>query len=203
VPTLEVNNKGAQYDCRPNSRRELFICFTWIALQGFGGAAPVAQRELVEKKRWLSPQGFLEDWTVAQIMPGPNVVNLSLILGDRHFGISGAIAALAGMTILPLLLILVVAVAYNEYAHYDLVERTLKGMGAVAAGLIIGTGFKLLSSLKSNPIGFPASFILIVVTFVAIALFRWPLLWVLLATGIPSFIWASTRLARRERVERT
>ena len=43
----------------------------------------VVQRELVENKRWLTREEFVEDWAVAQVMPGPNVVNLSLMLGDR------------------------------------------------------------------------------------------------------------------------
>jgi len=59
------------------------------------------QRELVEKRRWLTPRQFVEDWAVAQIMPGPNVVNLSMMIGGRHFGLSGALAALAGITDCP------------------------------------------------------------------------------------------------------
>ncbi len=196
--TSRIDNHGAPGDARPGSLGELFICFTWVAVQSFGGAAPVAQRELVDKKRWLTPQGFLEDWTVAQIMPGPNVVNLSLMLGDRYYGIPGAIVALAGMTIVPLALILTLAIVYNQYAHYAVVERTLQGMGAVAAGLIIGTGFRLFSTLRSNPVGLPAAIILLVSAFVAIGLLRWPLLWVLLGTGTPAFFWAWLRLARKE-----
>jgi len=55
----------------------------------------------VEKRRWLTPRQFVEDWAVAQIMPGPNVVNLSMMIGGRHFGLSGALAALAGITDCP------------------------------------------------------------------------------------------------------
>lgn len=83
----------------PRTRADLFWSFTWLALQGFGGVLAVVQRELVEKKRWLSREQFIEDWAVAQIMPGPNVVNLSMMIGDRHFGLSGALAALAGMLV--------------------------------------------------------------------------------------------------------
>ena len=79
----------------PSSSTDLFWSFTWLALQGFGGVLAVVQRELVEKKRWLTREQFIEDWAVAQIMPGPNVVNLSMMIGDRYFGLSGALIALS------------------------------------------------------------------------------------------------------------
>ncbi|MFM6922892.1 MAG: chromate transporter, partial [Polynucleobacter victoriensis] len=74
----------------PQSKTEIFWAFTWLALQGFGGVLPVAQRELVEKKRWYSKEEFLEEWAVAQVLPGPNVINLAIIFGARYFGLSGA-----------------------------------------------------------------------------------------------------------------
>ena len=78
---------------RPKSKMDLFLSFTWLALQGFGGVLAVVQRVLVEEKRWMSKEQFVEDWAVAQIMPGPNVVNLSLMLGDRFFGLRGALVS--------------------------------------------------------------------------------------------------------------
>ncbi|MEN9467780.1 MAG: hypothetical protein RL081_1781, partial [Pseudomonadota bacterium] len=76
----------------PTSKTDLFVSFSLLALQGFGGVLAVVQRELVEKKKWLTLEEFLEDWAVAQILPGPNVVNLSLMIGDRYFGMRGALA---------------------------------------------------------------------------------------------------------------
>src|SRR5688572_15049061 len=92
---------------QPTSPRDLFVSFTWLALQGFGGVLAIVQREMVEKKRWLTPEQFLEDWAVAQVMPGPNVINLALMIGDRYFGLRGAVAAVAGMLAIPLVVILV------------------------------------------------------------------------------------------------
>ena len=68
---------------RPASVTELFVAFSWLAMQGFGGVLAIVQREVVENKQWLSTQEFVEDWAVAQIMPGPNVVNIALMIGDR------------------------------------------------------------------------------------------------------------------------
>src|SRR3954468_13783310 len=81
----------------PKSPAELFRVFTRLALQGFGGVLPVAQRELVERERWLTREQFVELLSVAQVLPGPNVCNLALIFGDRHFGWRGGLAALGGM----------------------------------------------------------------------------------------------------------
>ncbi|GMN78180.1 hypothetical protein GmRootV512_23870 [Variovorax sp. V512] len=65
---------------QPASPRDLFVSFTWLALQGFGGVLAIVQREMVERKKWLTPDQFLEDWAVAQVMPGPNVINLALMI---------------------------------------------------------------------------------------------------------------------------
>ena len=54
---------------QPSSRTDLFVSFTLLALQGFGGVLAVVQRELVEKKRWMTREQFVEDWAVAQILP--------------------------------------------------------------------------------------------------------------------------------------
>src|SRR5688572_33496948 len=90
---------------RPRSLTDLFVSFTLLALQGFGGVLAVVQRELVEKKRWMTREEFIEEWAVAQIMPGPNVINLGIMLGARYFGLPGALAALAGMLTFPLLVV--------------------------------------------------------------------------------------------------
>ena len=167
----------------PTSRTELFWAFSWLALQGFGGVVAIVQRELVERRRWLSNEQFLEDWAVAQIMPGPNVVNLSLMLGGRFFGAGGAVAALAGMLTLPLclMLLLLLMIAVSSWVEAPAVQGALRGLGAVAAGLIAGTGLKMIPPLRSNPLGALGCVLVAVCTFVAVVWLRWPLAWVLLA----------------------
>ena len=82
---------------RPRSLAELFFALTWLALQGFGGVLAVVQRELVERRRWMTMDEFIENWAVAQILPGPNVINIVMMIGSRYFGLRGAIVAVAGM----------------------------------------------------------------------------------------------------------
>ena len=168
---------------QPQSLTDLFVSFTLLALQGFGGVLAVVQRELVEKKRWMTREEFIEDWAVAQIMPGPNVVNLSLMIGGRYFGLKGAMAALAGMLTVPLIVVLLLALVYAQFADHPGVAGALRGMGGVAAGLITATGLKLSSALLKNVLGLRQCIAMGLLCFVAIALLRWPLVYVLLGLG--------------------
>jgi chromate transporter len=168
---------------RPNSITDLFISFSVLALQGFGGVLAVVQRELVEKKRWMTREEFVEEWAVAQIMPGPNVINLALMVGSRYFGFKGAMAAMAGMLAAPLVIVLLLAVMHAQFAEHPGVQGALRGMAAVAAGLILATGLKLFAALQKNVLGLKLCIALGVLCFMAIALLRWPLAYVLLGLG--------------------
>lgn len=167
----------------PASASDLFFTFNRLALQGFGGVLAVAQRELVERKRWLSRLEFVEMLAIAQVLPGPNIVNLSLMLGDRFFGLRGAAAALAGMLLVPLLIVTALAAAYAEYSRIAVVAGALRGMGAVAAGLIIATAVKLSGTLAGNRLGLALSLAFASAAFVLVGVLRWPLAWVIPALG--------------------
>ena len=186
---------------RPDTLKSLFWAFTWLALQGFGGVVAVVQRELVDKKRWLSREQFIEDWAVAQVLPGPNVVNLSLMIGDRYFGWRGGLVALAGMLTFPLLIVLLLAGLFAGVSDMPQVQGALRGMSAVAAGMITATGLKMLPALKKNVIALPWCWSLAALTFVAIAWLRVPLIWVLTVLGGGSGIWAYRRLSALQQSE--
>lgn len=196
VPPAMAPSTAAE---RPRSRADLFWSFTWLALQGFGGVLAVAQRELVEKKQWMTREQFVEDWAVAQILPGPNVMNLSLMLGARYFGFTGALAAFAGMFAVPLVLILVLAVGFASVSDHPMAMGALRGMGAVAAGLITATGLKLASALKGNVMGLRACGCFAALTFVGIAWLRLPLATVLLSVGAAACAWAWRCLTLQQR----
>jgi chromate transporter len=171
---------------QPASPGDLFITFTLLALQGFGGVLAVTQRVLCEQKRWLTPAQFVEMLALGQVLPGPNVCNVALMVGDRFFGWRGAFAALAGIMAAPLVIVLAVTALYAQIAFHPAVAGALKGMGAVAAGLIFGTAIKLAAALRTNPLGLPLCAAFAAAAFVAIALLHLPLLWVLLALGAVS-----------------
>lgn len=181
----------------PKSPFDLYCSFTKIALQGFGGVVAIIQRELVEHKRWLTDEQFLEEWAVAQVLPGPNVVNLSLMLGARYFGLRGALASLAGMLSVPSILALMFGVLYATFSTNPGVIGATRGMSAAAAGLIIATGLRMTAGLKTNPLGLTRCIVFGVLCFVGIGLLRWPLTDVLSVLGLIS-CWLAYRALREQ-----
>ncbi len=179
---------------RPRSTKEVFFTFTLLALQGFGGVLAIAQRVLAEDKRWLSKEQFVETLALSQVLPGPNVCNVALIVGDRFFGWRGAFAALAGMMAVPLVIVLLITAWYAQHAALPAVSGALKGMAAVSAGLIIGSALKLAASLRTNPTGVPFCAAVGMVAFGCVAVLRWPLVWVLLVLGSLACAYAWMRL---------
>jgi chromate transporter len=178
----------------PRDLKDLFFSFTWLALQGFGGVMVIVHRELVEKKGWLTDEEFIEDWSVAQLLPGANIINLALIIGNRYFGLRGALTALVGMMLAPLVLVIGIALVYAKYADYPEVIGALRGMGAVVAGLIGATGLRLLKSLKSTPLQKPVCIAILSCCFLMIAIMRWPLGYALLGLGTLSCILTYCRI---------
>ncbi len=187
---------------RPASLGGLFVAFTVLALQGFGGVIAVAQRELCERRRWLSAQDFVELLSGAQVLPGPNVCNLSLMIGDRFFGWRGALVALAGMVTAPLALMLLIAwlVGHAEQSPvgHGVVQGALGGIAAVAAGQIVGTVLKLSAPLKDHVLGWPAATGLAGAAFGMMAWLQWPLLWVLLGLGGVAWWWCHFVLKQQQ-----
>jgi chromate transporter len=182
--------------CTPGSARELFRVFNRMALQGFGGVLAVAQRELVERERWLTREQFVETLSLSQVLPGPNIVNMALVIGDRFFGTRGIVAAMGGLLLLPLIIVLLLAALYGQLSGIPPVAGALRGMGAVAAGLVIATALKLAPTLKKNPIGRWPCVAFVALTLLAVGALRWPLVWVVLGLGSASVALAWWRLAR-------
>ncbi|HSN34361.1 MAG TPA: chromate transporter [Ideonella sp.] len=180
---------------RPRSPGELFRVFNRLALQGFGGVLPVAQHHLVERERWLTKEDFVELLSIGQVLPGPNIVNLALMFGDRHFGWRGAFAALSGMLALPMALVLAAAALYARFAAVPAVAGALRGMGAVAAGLVLATALRLAPALERGALGRKLGYPVGLLTFVAIGLLHWPLVWIVLGLGGASCALAWWRLA--------
>jgi chromate transporter len=180
----------------PRSAGEIFRVFNRLALQGFGGVLAVAQRELVERQRWLTSAQFLEVLSLGQVLPGPNIINMALIIGDRFLGWRGAAAALAGLLCLPLVIVLLLAVLYRETMAQPMVAGALRGMGAVAAGLVVGTALKLVGSLRHNPLGRPTVAGVALLTLLAIGVWRWPMVGVVLGLGGASVAAAWWRLGK-------
>ena len=167
----------------PASPWAMFLAFTRLALQGFGGVLPVARYELVEHQRWLSNEEFAGLISLCQVMPGPNVVNMALMMGHRYFGLRGALASLAGMMLLPMVIVMAMVLAYSELAKHPVAAQALRGMGAVSAGLITATALKLMPALRRNPMGLPVALGLAAAALGAVLWLHLPLLAIVLSLG--------------------
>ncbi len=181
----------------PASAGELFRAFNRLALQGFGGVLPVAQRALVERLGWLTREQFLDLLALSQVLPGPNIVNLALIFGDRCFGWRGAAAAAGGLLLVPMGLVIAATAAALRFADIPWVAGALRGMGVVAAGLVLATAIRLAPGLAGGPLGRAGAAVLTLATAAVVGLLRWPLPAVVLGLGVPAIAWAWWRLGRR------
>jgi len=122
----------------------LFLTFLQISMLGFGGPIVWARHFLVERTRWLDDQEFAEILSLCQFLPGPNVVCITVCVGSKFRGTTGALVALAGFLLIPWTIGFALGVLYLTYAHIALVQSVMRGIAAVAAGLIIATGIRLL-----------------------------------------------------------
>lgn len=184
---------------RPASPWALFVAFSLLALQGFGGVIAIAQRVVVEQRRWLTKTEFLELLAAGQVLPGPNVVNLSLMIGDRFFGWRGALAAMGGMILPPMAVVLAATVLYGRLApDLPALAGALRGMGAVSAGMILATGLKLMGGLAKQPLGRRVGLVYAGMTALAVGALRWPMAAVVLGLGSVAVLHAAWVIRRAE-----
>lgn len=151
---------------------DLFLAFSQLAMSGFGGVLPWAHRTLVERKGWLTQREFVDTLALGQLLPGPNIGNMAVMIGYRFAGYTGAAAAFAGLVAGPFLLMIAAGLAYQTYGALPLVQQALSGMSAVAAGLVLATGLKMSGSLKRH--WRPWLFTALALT--GVGALRWPLL---------------------------
>lgn len=156
----------------------LFITFVSIALSGFGGTLPFARLTLVDRRGWLTPEEFTETLSLCQSLPGPNIVNMSIVVGARAAGWPGSVAAGFGLVGPPVIIVTTLGVLYGRFGGLPQVRDALTGLGACACGLIGATAARMAEPLLRSRLRVAGPFIL--AAFSAVALLRWPLPYVLL-----------------------
>ena len=157
------------------SRGALFAGFLKMGLLGFGGVLPWARRVIVDERGWLDDREFAELIGLCQVLPGPNVVNLAVIIGARCQGLAGSVIALTAILFIPVGVMLLIAVFYASLAHDVLARNAIAGASAAAAGLILGTGLRLLIQTRPPLRGMLAGG----AALVFVGVLQWPLLWVI------------------------
>jgi len=169
---------------------DLFLAFLQISLSGFGGAINWAHRALVEKRRWMSDEDFTETLSLCQFLPGPNIVNFAMCLGQRQHGILGSLAALTGVVAIPFFIFLILGVLYTSLGSIAVVHGILSGISAAAAGFVITVALRLSRPHRKEPVAlcFGAA------AFLGMGVLKFPLLAVLLVLAPPSIALAWMRL---------
>src|SRR6266702_7435326 len=173
---------------------ELFFAFAKISLAGFGGVLVFARRGIVEEHRWMTAEEFNQTFALCHFLPGPNVVNLSVVFGSRFRGVTGSIAAFAGLLGPPLVIVTILAALYVRYGEVDALRRILAGVSCAATGLLLSAVVRMATPLikKRDVIGL----LVMAAVFIAIGLLRLPLPTVLLLAAPVSVAIAFAR--RRE-----
>jgi chromate transporter len=157
---------------------ELFLAFAACSLSGFGGVLPWARRMLVERKQWMTADEFNEAFALSQFLPGPNIVNFSVVFGARFGGAAGAIVALTGLLGPPVVIVTALGILYAYFGDYSALGRILAGISAAAAGLLIAMVAKMATPVFRR--GLHWSPLIGILAFVAVGPLHYPLQWVLL-----------------------
>ncbi|HEX4556370.1 MAG TPA: chromate transporter [Xanthobacteraceae bacterium] len=172
---------------------ELFLGFGKIAVCGFGGVLAWSRRVIVQERGWMSPEEFNEQLALCQVLPGPNIVNFSVMFGSRAAGVLGSLAALFGLLGPPVIFMILAGILYRRYGELPELRGVLAGLAAAAAGLLIATSLQMIRTMVKSRL--TAGHIVAAVTFIAAGVLRVPLLWVM-AVVIPisiAFAWWERR----------
>ncbi|MBN8982395.1 MAG: chromate transporter [Rhizobiales bacterium] len=173
---------------------ELFWAFAKMSLAGFGGVLVWARRAIVDQHKWMTADEFNEAFALCHFLPGPNIVNLSMVFGSRFRGLAGGIAAFLGLLGPPMVLVIILAAIYAHYGNVPTLQRTLAGVSCAAIGLFLAVIFRMTIPLlkRRNPV----EMALLVAVFIATGLLRLPLTWVLLI-AVPLSIAITYAMRRR------
>src|ERR1700719_1763542 len=172
----------------------LFVAFAKMSLAGFGGVLAFARRGIVERHKWMTAEEFNETFALCHFLPGPNIVNLSVVFGSRFRGVAGGVAAFAGLVGPPVVIVTILAALYARFGEIDALRRILSGVSCAAVGLLIAVVFRMMMPLvrKRDLVGL----VLLAAVFIAIGVSRLPLPAVLLV-AIPLSIAITLAMRRR------
>ena len=186
---MATDSEAPAANGREVSVGELFVGFLGLGLISFGGALPFVRRAVVDQRRWLTPEEFIDLLGLCQFLPGGNVINLSVAIGMRFRGAVGALAALTGFIAVPSLIVIALGVVYAKTQNDPVVHHLFNGLAAVASGLLIAMAMKVAKPIVRSPEGV----FIAALMFVAIALLRLPLLPTMLALTPLSIALARSR----------
>jgi len=145
----------------PVSYAAIAATFARIASSSFGGGTlALARRELVTHRGWLTDDGFIEILSLAQVLPGPNLTNLAVLVGGRLRGPAGAALAFGAMMAPAYLLLMAIAATVVAGARLPWLTAALRGCAAGAVGLSLANAIELTFRFRRD---------LVVLAFIALS----------------------------------
>jgi chromate transporter len=174
---LSVDADNLQADSAPvrATPLDLFIAFASIAIVGFGGVMPWVRWLLVEKRKWVTEDEFLNLFALSNFLPGGNVVNIAILIGSRLAGLPGSIMALAGLVAPPAVIVCAIGGVYRTFNYVPAVQSMIQAVAASAAGLIVAMGLRMVFPLRKSP----RALIFVALVLIASVIMRIPLIWMI------------------------
>jgi len=151
---------------------QLFTGFLLLGLMGFGGVLPLSRRVLVEERRWLTSDEYLELLGLCQFLPGGTITNMATAIGYRFRGLAGAAAAILGVIAAPVVVLIGLGIIYDRFQSDPIVRHMFLGLAAAASGLLIALAVKIVAPMRNHPAGIAIALLCVV----AIAILKLPLL---------------------------
>ncbi|HWG06965.1 MAG TPA: chromate transporter [Beijerinckiaceae bacterium] len=180
------------YEDKAVSRSDLFSGFLLVGMFGFGGIATAIFHVVVERRRWLTGEEYTSTLALGQVLPGANLINLTTMVGDRFQGAFGALIALTGLMLVPILCLLGLATVYDHFSDLPDVHSGMLAAAAGAVGLTIGTGIKLARAILKSVV----AIVFAATSFLLIGWFHFPILetmLVLAPLAVAAGFWSERR----------
>jgi len=165
---------------------DLYVSLAKIGSVTFGGGMammPILQRELIEKKKWMTEDELLDYYAIGQSTPGIIAVNVATFVGFKQAGIAGGIAATLGMVTPSVVIISLIARFISSVDHLPLAQKALRGINVSVAALLTSVVFQFSKKTVKSILGF----LCLAVSFAAIWFFKVPSYWMIIAgaaTGV-------------------
>ena len=162
--------------------KKIFLAFLKIGTFSFGGVYSMIaffERELVDKRKWITPEEFVESFAIGQMTPGPPIVNTGICIGYKLRKLWGALAATVGQAFTGTVLAILLAAFYLHMKDNPLLQAVMKGVAAAVVGLLASIVYKMFIKLVTEY----RSAALAVAAFLALDIFKFNPIAILLAAG--------------------
>lgn len=171
---------------------KLFSIFSKIGLFTIGGGyamIPLIERDVVERNGWVAKDEFLDLLAVAQSAPGVFAVNIAIFIGYKLRGVRGAVAASVGSALPSVVCILLIALFFHSFRHYEIVENIFRGLRPAVVALIATPVFSVARSARitRNTVWVPILSALLIVAFGVSPIY------IILCAGVAGFLYGKMK----------